>query len=113
MPQKPKRKRRSDRLYVIYQVTCKPTGLRYIGMVVKEGTIHNTLRRRLYQHIYRAGALGKDWTFHEAIREYGGEAFKIEVIETCIGKANAHEREVALIKAYGELNTNKKGGMLG
>ena len=113
MPSHKIRKRRSDRLYVVYRVTCKPTGKRYIGLVVKEGTLQYTLRRRLYQHIYRASVLGHDWTLHRTIREYGGEAFKIEVVETVIGKLNGHEREVHWIKAEGDLNTNKKGGMKG
>ena len=107
MPPGPKkRKRRVDRLYVIYKITCKPTGETYIGVVVKDGTIHHTLYRRLYQHVFRAGKLGKTWKLHERIREYGGHQFKIELIETCIGKVKAHEREMQLIKLYGMLNTH-------
>lgn len=102
----PKRKRRSDRLYVIYKITCKPTGETYIGVVVREGTIRQTLYRRLHQHTFRAERLSHEWTLHQRIREHGKHEFRIEMVETVIGKAAAHVREMALIRLYGKLNTH-------
>jgi hypothetical protein len=105
--QETKRKRRSDRMHVIYQVTCVPTGEKYIGLTVCAGnTPKRAVAGRWTRHVTRALTQGKDWALCTAIRQHGPEAFVVEVIEKVRGKAEAHVREREITKAIGAtLNT--------
>jgi len=102
-----KRKKRSDRMHVIYQVTCLPTGARYVGLTVCGGVSpKRAVEGRWKRHVTRALTQAKEWTLCQAIRTFGAEAFKVEVLEKVRGKAEAHQREREVTKTVGAtLNT--------
>ena len=105
--QQTKRKRRSDRSHVIYQVTCVATGEKYIGLTVCAGsTPKKAVEVRWKRHVTRAHNEGKSWKLCEAIRQFGAEAFAVEILEKVRGKAHAHVREREVTKEIGAtLNT--------
>jgi tRNA(Ser,Leu) C12 N-acetylase TAN1 len=104
-----KRKRRSDRNHIAYRLTA-PNGLVYVGITHVEGTPLKSLNRRWLKHVNRAKNDGKDWALCCAIREFGSEAFRVEIIERIRGKTAAHAREVELIaELQPQLNTAKTG----
>lgn len=99
MDEKPKRKKRSDRLHAIYCLTALPTNELYIGLTVCSGlSAKKAVSGRWQRHVTRALTQNKDWTLCKAIREHGPTAFKVEVIETIRGKAAAHAREREITK---------------
>ena len=101
-----KRKRRTDRNHVIYELECKETGETYIGLTVQDGTPESSVRGRFNRHISRARKEGKDWLLCEALRKYGRDGFERRVLEVIRGKSPAHERERELTKQLEpELNT--------
>lgn len=105
--QQTKRKPRSDRMHVIYQVTCTATNERYIGLTVCAGnTPKKAVEGRWKRHVTRALRHDKGWKLCEAIRTHGPEAFLVEVLEKVRGKAQAHVREREITKAIdATLNT--------
>jgi hypothetical protein len=102
-----KRKKRTDRMHVIYKVTCVPTGDLYIGLTVCAGNSpKKAVEGRWKRHVTRALTQAKEWTLCKAIRQHGAEMFVVEVMEKVRGKAEAHQRERELTKAIGAtLNT--------
>jgi len=104
---KPKRKKRSDRTHAIYRLVNVKTGEIYVGMTVCAGvTPKKAAEGRFQRHVTRALTQAKDWTLCKAIREHGPDAFKVEVLTTVRGKAEAHTRERELTKELGaSLNT--------
>lgn len=102
-----KRKRRSDRSHIIYQITCIPTGEKYVGMTICTGmTAKKALAARWCRHVGRAFNQGKNWNLCTAIRNFGADAFVLEVLEKVRGKAEAHQREREITKQVGAtLNT--------
>lgn len=107
MEQKVKRKKRSDRLHVIYRLVNTRTNEFYIGMTVCSGLQpKKAVEGRFQRHVTRALTQGKDWNLCKAIREHGADAFKIEVVQTVRGKAAAHSTEREITKQLGAtLNT--------
>jgi len=103
-----KRKRRSDRTHLIYQITNQQTGDFYIGITVVTGKAYNrSLNERWKRHVSRATYENKIWAMCEAIRTYGPQSFERKIIEKIRGKAQAHQRETELIKALNPtLNTS-------
>ena len=92
------RARRSDRNVVIYQITLKPTGQRYIGKTVaKKRAFRRSMKERFKGHV-DAAIKGRDCTMAEAIRRFGEESFVLELLEVVRGASAAKERETALIK---------------
>lgn len=61
-------------MFIIYQITNKTNGKRYIGKTVWP------INRRLKKHFQMANAGAKTY-LHRAIRKYGKENFSIEVLE--------------------------------
>lgn len=102
-----KRKPRSDRMHVIYRLTCKVTGEAYIGLTVCAGnTPKKAVEGRWQRHVTRALRHNKDWALCKAIRQHGPEHFMVEILEKVRGKAEAHQREREVTKAIGAtLNT--------
>jgi len=91
-----KRKRkRSDRSHVIYQLRLKTTGESYVGVTHRgKSTSRAGAERRFRQHVSRAKwEETKLWPLCEAIRKHGAEAFELQILETVRGKALGHERE--------------------
>ena len=102
---KPRRKRRSDRRHVIYKLEVR--GLTYVGVTVFERTEKRSAVRRFQKHVSRAKRDGKKWSLCRAIRKFGPEAFKVSVVKTVRGKADAHAFERKLIlKLKPVLNTD-------
>jgi len=110
------RKRRTDRAYLLYKITCQENGEVYVGLVVRIGqAVKKTLTKRLFQHTSRAMGTAKGWetpkpwALHVAIRKYGADRFVIELVETVRGKAAAHAREVELMaELRATLNTSMR-----
>lgn len=104
---KPKRKKRSDRNHAIYRLTNTVTGESYIGLTVCSGmTSKKAVEGRFHRHVTRALTQAKDWTLCKSIREHGAAAFKVEVVQTVRGKAEAHVVERQITKELGAtLNT--------
>lgn len=104
---KPKRKRRSDRMHIIYLLTNTVTAETYIGLascIDRSGK--ETLAARWSRHVGRAFNQDKGWRLCASIRKYGAEVFHTEIIAKVRGKAAAHKLETDL-KNQGqpELNT--------
>lgn len=92
------RARRSDRNVVIYQITLKPTGQRYIGKTVaKKRAYRRSTKERFSKHVSDAKN-GSDLTLHEAIRKFGEKSFMVELLEVVRGNEAATKRENELIK---------------
>lgn len=102
------RKRRSDRNHVIYVITNTATNEQYVGITCVSTTVKRSLYVRIRKHVQRAYAENKDWALYNNIRKYGTGSFTYGVLEIVRGKANAHQREVELIKQFcPKLNTFK------
>jgi hypothetical protein len=93
-----KRKRRSDRTHLVYQLTNTVTGEIYIGVTVVTGKAYNrSLNERWKRHVSRAKHEDKCWSICESIREHGDKVFRKQILEKIRGKAQAHARETELI----------------
>lgn len=96
---------------IIYQITCVPTGKRYIGISRK------TKEWRWGQHRKEAKARRFDTVFYRAMRKYGPENFTIEVLRDVDDPLEAQRIERELILSLGTmapngLNTSTGGEML-
>jgi hypothetical protein len=93
-----KRKRRSDRTHVVYQLTNTVTGEIYIGITVATGRAYlGSLKERWKRHVSRATRQTMEWNLCNSIRQYGERAFSREILHLIRGKAAAHSMETALI----------------
>lgn len=100
-----KRKKRVDRKHIVYLL--KVRNLEYIGVTYVHGTPNKSLKRRWRKHVQRALAETHMWKLCKAIRKYGAEKFRVEVVEVVRGKSAAHEIERVLIrKMKPKLNTD-------
>lgn len=84
---------------VIYKVINLINGKVYIGLTVE------TLSIRKSKHIWDANR-GSNQYFHNALRKYGVENFKWEIIKVCKDIDELNEQEVYYIAFY---NTQKDG----
>lgn len=90
------RKRRSDRNYVLYQVTAGSDS--YIGVTVAQGRAYlRSVKIRLQKHFSRAKMEEKEWSFCEYIRANPDVEYQYEVLEVVRGRKNAYARERELI----------------
>jgi group I intron endonuclease len=85
--------------YIVYLATS-PSGKHYVGIT------HRGLQVRIRSHKNEALSRNFNRKFHNAIRKYGIENIKFEVIDTVIGMKNAHELEKYYIQQY---NSFKSG----
>ena len=94
-------------MHAIYRLLNTKTGDFYIGMTVCGGVSpKKAVEGRFQRHVTRALTQNKDWTLCQAIRQHGAEAFKVEVVATVRGKAEAHTQERLITKELGAtLNT--------
>lgn len=104
------RKRRSDTNQVIYEIVCKSTGDRYIGMTYSRGRAFlGSAKKRFAAHLSNARC-GRETLLYDAIRERGEKMFSVRVLEVVRGKKQAHQRETELIKTLlPELNMESMG----
>jgi hypothetical protein len=94
-----KRKRRSDRMHLIYVVTNVVTDEKYVGIAACiDRSGKETLAARWSRHVGRAFNQGKSWALCESIRTYGPEAFAPVIFDFVRGKAAAHAAETELRK---------------
>lgn len=102
------RKRRSDRNHIVYKISVKSKT--YIGVTYVENANPNkSLRRRWQKHVRRALTENRDWALCSAIRQYGPDAFSVEIIKIVRGKSAAHNVERELIRTLKpKLNTDKR-----
>jgi hypothetical protein len=101
------RKKRSDRNYVLYQVTCEDTGDSYIGLTVSQGRAFlRSVKVRWQKHVSRALRENKPWYFCEFLRSMPDAEYTYQVVEVIRGRKNAYQRERELIrKVSPTLNT--------
>jgi len=93
------RKRRSDRMHLIYALTNMATNEKYVGMAVCiDRSGKETLAARWCRHVGRAKHQNKNWSLCKSIRKHGPQAFSQEIIEFVRGKAEAHARETEIKK---------------
>ena len=89
---------RSNRNVVIYQVTLKQSGQRYIGKTVAiKRAFKKSMKERFKGHVDHA-TKGRSCTMAEAIRRLGEESFSLELLEVVRGREAATQREKQLIK---------------
>src|SRR5574343_2095225 len=75
---------------IIYKATNQNNGKAYIGKTVR------SLRQRIAEHTRSKTVTG----FQGALKKYGIDAFKWEVIETCSCEDQLAEREIHYIELY-------------
>lgn len=96
-------KRSHDQSRVIYKVTNMVNGKVYIGLTLR------TLRERIYGHKYRMKhpkhQSKKDVYFYNALRKYGMDKFKWEIIDVSSIKGPSIEDKKVALK---ELNEKEK-----
>jgi group I intron endonuclease len=73
---------------IIYKITCSDNGKVYVGQTTK------TLSERWAKH--QVDIRTRKLALHNALRKYGVDRFKVEVIEEC-DSARLNEREIAWI----------------
>ena len=94
-------KKRSDRNYVLYQVTCMDTGDSYIGLTVARGRAFlRSVKVRWQKHVSRAFCENKSWDFCDFIRNNDEDEFRYEVLEVVRGRKNAYQREREIIADF-------------
>ena len=97
--QNKKRKRRSDRMHIVYTIENVITNEHYVGIAVcidRSGS--KTLAARWSRHVGRAINQNKDWALCKSIRSYGKESFAPVIFDFVRGKAEAHKIETELRK---------------
>tara|TARA_B100000900_G_scaffold406804_1_gene418406 strand:- start:1560 stop:1916 length:357 start_codon:yes stop_codon:yes gene_type:complete len=106
-----RRKRRTDRNHVIYQILNVHTGERYIGMTYARGRAFlKSAKARWTAHQYNALVDKRDTLFYDNVRKHGVGAFKVSVVKVVRGKKECHAEETQLIKtAQPELNMESMG----
>ena len=99
------RKKRSDRNYVLYQITAE-TGDSYVGLTVAQGQAFlRSVKVRVQKHLSRARKENHEWTLYEFLRENPEVELQYEVLEVVRGRKPAYQRERELIAEY-EPNLN-------
>lgn len=89
-------------IYGIIYKYISPSNKIYIGQTI------NSIEKRKNQHINNANN-GSTTIFHNAIRKYGIENFKYEVIQEAYSKEELNELEIYYINFYNSYYKNKKG----
>jgi hypothetical protein len=84
----------SVRQYLVYALTCLPTGQRYVGRTCV------SIPRRWSQH-RRNARLGLDFPLYVAMRRHGDAAFDIEHIASATDDDNCNALEKAIIAKEG------------
>lgn len=101
------RKKRSDRNYVLYQISADDTGDSYIGLTVATGRAFlRSVKVRVQKHLSRAKCENKTWSLCDFIRQNPEVQLTYSVIEVVRGRKPAYQRERELIAEYSPtLNT--------
>jgi hypothetical protein len=83
--------------YLVYKHTCIISKKSYIGYTSK------TMEERFSGHLCEM-KYGSTYAFHNALRKYGKENFKSEILYVCYSKKDASYAEIELINAYDTKN---------
>lgn len=86
---------------LIYRSVCINNDKCYIGQTTQG------LAKRMYEHIQDTKSNRDKFHFHNALRKYGFDNFKWEVLETCKDKYSLDLAEQWYIRVYKSLNKNK------
>ena len=84
---------------IIYKATNKINGIFYVGQTIRD------IDKRKVSHKYNANK-GCHFLFHKAIRKYGWNNFKWEVLCECSSKEELDEMEFHYIKQFNSLMPN-------
>jgi group I intron endonuclease len=79
---------------ILYVVTNNTTGFQYVGATSRP------LAVRWREHIRNAEA-GRGWALHDALRQYGPDAFSVAVVATAESWDDLCQQETALIVRLG------------
>ncbi len=85
---------------IIYLVTNLINQMKYVGQTIR------TLKQRKSSHL-SSSKKGSTYYLHRAIRKYGAENFKWEVMYNASSEEELNEKETFFIKEY---NTNSQDG---
>jgi hypothetical protein len=90
------RKKRSDRNYVLYQLTAENET--YIGLTVAQGQAFlRSVKVRVQKHLSRAKREDKSWTLYAFLRSNPEVQLQYEVLEVVRGRKPAYQREREII----------------
>lgn len=90
---------------IIYKATNLINNKIYIGQTIR------TLNARKSDHFYRAFKANSEQVFHKALRKYGKENFKWEIIDTADAIEALDEKEIYWIWFYNSyVNANDSNG---
>lgn len=90
------RKKRSDRNYVLYQLTAENET--YIGLTVAQGQAFlRSVKVRVQKHLSRAKREDKNWTLYAFLRSNPEVQLQYEVLEVVRGRKPAYQREREII----------------
>lgn len=85
---------------IIYLITCLSNNKLYVGQTIR------TLDRRWWGHVNDAKSEKWDYPLHRAIRKYGKENFKIEILTICSSIEELNEKEIHYIELHRSLAPN-------
>ena len=84
---------------MIYEITCKSTGERYIGITRAKGrAFQKTAKDRLKLHFCQAKEENRNGLLQQRIEEYGPKSFIVKVLEVVRGRKAGTAKEKVLIK---------------
>ena len=87
----------------VYKITNKINGMLYIGITTR------TVHARWLQHKGCALRGTYNYPLHNAIRQYGVDAFEVETVHTGNSLEELHNMEIELIKKHNSYVRNGKG----
>lgn len=86
------------KVYRVYLITNLVNDKKYVGIT------HNTIEQRFQEHLAKARCKNSIWKLHRAIKKYGKDNFKLELLEDNISKEFIGERETYYITFYDSIN---------
>lgn len=84
--------------YRVYLITNLINDKKYVGIT------HNTIEHRFEEHLQKSRCKNGTWILHRALRKYGQENFKIELLEDNIDKQQIGDKETYYINLYDTYN---------
>lgn len=85
-------------MYRVYLITNLVNNKKYVGIT------HNSIEHRFQEHLAKSRNKNANWKLPRAIRKYGQDNFKVELLEDNISKENIGERENYYITYYDSIN---------